>query len=252
LTEGTTAVRIPAALAALGPGPAWVFPVVHWHSLGQALDQAALCFRSGADGVFLIDMAVTSPDSVNEAAPELRRLHPRKLVGANYLAYMESPERAVRAAAQAGFGATWLDWAGVDSRGPGKAAEEAAALARKVGDSHAVFAACAFKGQAPEPDPGAAAREIRALGWIPTTSGPGTGRAADPAKVRAIADAVGDWPVALASGVTPGNVGEYLAAGATCILAATGIERRSGEFDEGRLADLVGKVRAFNEGGGRP
>lgn len=56
--------------------------------------------------------------------------------------------------------------------------------------------------------------------------------------------AVGDFPLAIASGITPENVGEYLP-WCDCFLVATGISCSFEELDPERVRALVGRVRAF-------
>jgi len=71
------------------------------------------------------------------------------------------------------------------------------------------------------------------------TSGPGTGKAADVAKVIAMREAIGpDGAIALASGVTAENVAAYLPY-VDAFLVGTGIEARFGVLDRAKLADLL-------------
>ena len=58
-----------------------------------------------------------------------------------------------------------------------------------------------------------AARNAMPYMDVVTTSGPGTGKAAAPEKIRTIRQAIGDKPLAIASGVTPENVPDYLPVG---------------------------------------
>jgi predicted TIM-barrel enzyme len=87
----------------------------------------------------------------------------------------------------------------------------------------------------------------RAAPWIDvvTTSGPGTGKAAAPAKVRAMKEALGEHPLALASGVTPENVTDYLP-WVDGFLVATGISYTFEDLDPARVRDLVRIVRAWH------
>src|SRR5438477_29238 len=80
----------------------------------------------------------------------------------------------------------------------------------------------------------AAARAAAASMDVVTTSGPGTGQAAAPDKLRRMKEALGVTPLAIASGVTPENVGGYLP-WVDCFLVATGISRTFEEFDPGRV-----------------
>lgn len=103
------------------------------------------------------------------------------------------------------------------------------------------FGGVAFKYQravAPE-DWGAAAVQAAAMGvHAVTTSGPATGEPASVEKVKAIRSALRDHALALASGITPENVGDFLPY-VDAYLVATGIERTFGEFDPARLRALA-------------
>ena len=91
---------------------------------------------------------------------------------------------------------------------------------------------------------------------VVTTSGVATGRAADRAKIAAFRRGCGDAPLALASGVTPDNAGDY-AADVDAMLVATGINR-SGDFYEidpeglRRLLAVTRAAGAKREGDGAP
>lgn len=63
-----------------------------------------------------------------------------------------------------------------------------------------------------------------------TTSGPGTGYAADIEKIRRMKQALGNTPLAIASGITPENIVNYLPH-ADCFLVATEISRNFTELD---------------------
>ena len=79
---------------------------------------------------------------------------------------------------------------------------------------------------------------------VVTTSGPGTGKAAEPDKLRRMRQALGSFPLALASGVTPENVTDYLPY-VDCFLVATGISKSFTELDPAKLATLVERVRGY-------
>src|SRR5262245_19066696 len=79
---------------------------------------------------------------------------------------------------------------------------------------------------------------------VVTTSGPGTGHAADTNKIWRMKLALGDTPLAIASGITPENVGNYLPH-ADSFLVATGISHSFTELDPSRVRALIERVRAF-------
>ena len=57
--------------------------------------------------------------------------------------------------------------------------------------------------------------------------------------------ALGDVPLAIASGITPENVGCYLEI-ADCFLVATGISKSFVDLDAGLLQELVNTIRALD------
>jgi predicted TIM-barrel enzyme len=79
---------------------------------------------------------------------------------------------------------------------------------------------------------------------VVTTSGPGTGKAASPDKIRTMKQALGDFPLAIASGITPDNIDDYLP-NADCFLVATGVSSSFDELDAKLVEQLVEKVHAY-------
>ena len=58
-------------------------------------------------------------------------------------------------------------------------------------------------------DVGKAARIAAEYVDVVTTSGPGTGQAADRDKIQAMKEVLGSNPLAIASGITAQNIGDY-------------------------------------------
>jgi hypothetical protein len=81
-----------------------------------------------------------------------------------------------------------------------------------------------------------------ALVDVVTTSGPGTGYAARLTKIATIRAAIGESPMAIASGITAENVADYLPY-ADCFLVASGISRNFDELDPAAVSGLVARVR---------
>jgi predicted TIM-barrel enzyme len=79
---------------------------------------------------------------------------------------------------------------------------------------------------------------------IVTTSGPATGQAAAPDKIRAMKEALGTFPLAIASGITAQNIGNYLNT-ADCFLVATGISSSRSELNEELVKGLIDEIWAF-------
>lgn len=221
-----------------------ILPVIHFADPELALYNARLAFDAGCAGVFLINMG----DSVHtrylaSVAFSIKAEFPDKLVGINYLG--SYPDDAVLRNLANGVDMTWTDFQMTHSAEAPfyYAAQVKAALAKRPG--HLVFSGVAFKHQAHEPNPSAAARSAIDFGFVPTTSGPATGVAADIEKVRALRKAIGpDAPLAIASGITPENVADF-APYLSHILVATGVSESFHELDFEKLSRLCAVVRTL-------
>ncbi|MGL4551451.1 MAG: BtpA/SgcQ family protein [Gemmataceae bacterium] len=219
-----------------------LLPVVHAVSLPQALANVRVARDGGADGVFLIGHGSITDDELLAIYLDARAAHPDFWLGLNCLSW--TPERLFATVGGRVQG-VWIDDALIDESGDDQAdARRVAGVQRECGWSGLYFGGIAFKYQRPVRDPAAAARKARPWMDVVTTSGPGTGHAAPPGKIRSMREAVGDAPLAVASGVTPENVTDYLP-WADCFLAATGVSYTLEELDPARVRDLVGVVRSW-------
>lgn len=222
--------------------PHTILPVIHVSSQGQALRNAALARDAGADGVFLINHSggwadlLAIHDVVSGALPGF-------WIGVNCL---DLPPAGVFERISPRVGGVWSDNAGIreDQHEQPEAAAVRAAQRRHAPEC-LYFGGVAFKYQRAVADLEAAARVARDWVDVPTTSGPGTGHAADVEKIRMLKAGLGGAPLAIASGITPENVGQFLPH-ADVFLVATGISRTFDELDPGRLKSLVDAVREPN------
>ena len=124
-------------------------------------------------------------------------------------------------------------------------ADEVLAAIRETSWPGLYFGGVAFKYQRPVDDLGAAARIAGRYMDVVTTSGAGTGQAADLAKIAAMKAALDDLPLAIASGITPENVRDYLPI-SDCYLVATGIGDSFEELDPAKVGALVSRVREWD------
>jgi hypothetical protein len=230
-----------------------VFPVVHHRDLATTLANVELALMSEATGVFLINHGRQSPDLYHVVA-DVHAKFPRAWLGINCLDRTAAETLLTAPPFVQGI---WADVTGLRSE-PGPrdqvvfgATCEALGVRRARGSAWNVefFGSVAFKCQADEPDPARVAFVAAKLGWTVTTSGPGTGQAADLAKIVAMSAAVRRSDVAgtrlaLASGITPDNVSSYLAH-VDDVLVATGISQDFHTFDAEKLKALVDRVRAY-------
>ena len=212
-----------------------IYPVIHYLDEETARNEAALAFECGATGIFLI--AHHGHDGVLPyVAGSIRNAH-KKFVGVNLLS--ETFFNAAMRVHNQNLDAVWLDYAGFSSAGIED--EDAIRLELLVSTTKLkVFAGVAFKYRRPEIDPVAAALLAHNLGFIPTTTGVGTGNAPNLEKIKSMATAVHEkgGELAIASGITPDNISEYISY-ADHILVATGISLDDHHLNSEKLKLLI-------------
>lgn len=213
--------------------------VVHVEGEQQGLRNARIAQEEGADGIFLINHSITYV-SLLECYARIRQQLPDFWIGLNCLDLGMS---AVGVIPQTSAG-LWVDNAGIkEGASPTYIAEQFAKL-RKKSEWHGIyFGGVAFKYQAPVSDVAKVARLAMPFVDVITTSGDGTGIAADISKIRRMKEAIGNHPLAIASGITPENVSDYMPH-ADCFLVATGVSNSHTELNPKqvrKLAALLGK-----------
>lgn len=217
-----------------------VLPVVHYKDSETAVAQATLALNLGADGIFLISHS-GSNRALYKPATILKNVFPDKLVGLNLLG--ESALTALDEVQHLELDMVWTDTPGVSSKGltaEGLLLEEKLArMSRKP----LFFGSVAFKYQPVEPQPGTAAQRAAKAGMLPTTSGSATGAPPSVEKAREMKEAVNDGPLAVASGMTPENVADYLPY-FSHYLVATGVSLDEHHFDATRLKQFVATVHS--------
>lgn len=223
---------------AVFPNRHTMLPVIHAETAAQALRNALIVREAGCDGVFLINHSISAEEllEIHEAVADA---HPDWWVGVNCLGVATEDVFGILPAEVDGV---WADNAGIDdSREDQPEAATIQSNRQASGWKGLYFGGVAFKYQRPVRDYAGAARFAAQYMDVVTTSGPGTGQAAPVEKIRTIKQAIGDFPLAIASGITPENVQEYLEH-ADCFLVATGIASSFNELDPERvraLADII-------------
>ena len=196
--------------------------------------------EAGADGVFLINHSMSWEQLLCICCCVYARFDDL-WTGVNCLSLC--PEAVFREVPFSANG-VWTDNAGIDEMSEQQTeAERIVAARKKSGWEGLYFGGVAFKYQRSVDDLARAALVASEYMDVVTTSGPGTGSAASVEKIRTMKEALGDYPLAIASGITPENVGDYLDC-ADCFLVATGISRSFEELCPTRTRELVERVRA--------
>lgn len=222
--------------------PIQIWPVIHLADenrrelLQQNLSVIQGTGYGGCAGVFLIHMNGDDEATMEEAA-WVREAYPDLKVGVNLLGMRA--DLALQESIWAGLAATWSDSPGVNSKETAERAFAVQALL-KANPGHQFFGSVAFKYQPHEPNASAAAAAAADLGMLATTSGPATGKAPELEKLRAMREALGTRPLAVASGITPDNIHE-LGSPLTHVLVSTGVSRSFHELDQ-KLLDWLAKA----------
>ncbi len=208
--------------------------VVHVQDAPQALENALIAHHEGADGIFLINHAISHTDliasycTVRERCPDL-------WIGINCLDLGRDAIHIVPLDVQG----LWADDGEIDETAASLEEAEAFRAARLDRRWHGLyFGGVAFKYRTQPADAGKAAVQSARFVDVITTSGPKTGAPPSVEKVSRMKQALGRHPLAIASGITPENVREYMPF-ADCVLVATGISRSERWLDPGRVHALA-------------
>ena len=226
-----------------------LLPVVHPISEQAALDNTAIAVDAGCPGVFLINQGM-SIDRVFDLVLTVRRTHPDFWIGVNLLGI--SPADALREALAACHGrldGLWSDDAMIDEgQGDQRSAQAFLDFRSERRWQGSYFGGVAFKYQRAVQSGrlADAARAAAPYMDVICSSGPGTGMAADPGKLVRLREGLGDrGSMALASGVTEDNIGAYLPY-VDAFLVGTGIERRFGVLDAGKVSRLQRRIGSWS------
>ena len=232
-----------------------VTPVIHVLDTDQTLRNLDIAGAAGCPGVFLINHDF----GMEPFLPILRAVRaarPDMWIGVNFLAQpgdLAFPVLGRLAAEGCGIDAYWADDACINERTDRQEAAGRIAEARRLSGWDGLYlGGVAFKKQRPvAPEHHAQAARL-ALPWLDvvTTSGPTTGQEADMAKIETFRAALGDAPLALASGITPENAARY-APLVDWFLVATGINI-PGDFHNTDPARLDALLAVTNSTGERP
>jgi len=224
-----------------------VLPVIHVLDNEQAAKNARVAMEAGCLGIFLINHDF----AYREFLPIIRHVReqfPDLWIGVNFLAVTGKLAFPILADLQkqgVRVDAYWADDARIDERRKSDdqiEAEEIQSIKQNCGWNGLYFGGTAFKKQrevAPADYRKSAEIACRFMDVV-TTSGIATGHSADLGKIDTFRKACGDSPLALASGITPENVGNYLPF-VDCVLVSTGINIKDDFYniDPARLAKLM-------------
>lgn len=211
--------------------------VVHAESQEQVERNIKIAFEAGADGVFLVNHRIGF-DLLLKIYEEIRDQYPNFWVGLNFLDLSASESLNIIPNNASGL---WVDDAGVyeDRSDPIQ-------IARMNWDTRSwnkdwiglYFGGVAFKYQRKVSNLALAAKCAMPYMDVITTSGDATGHAPEIEKIMKIREAIGDFPLAIASGISESNVGDYLDL-TNCFLVATSISDSFTELNPWKMDKLL-------------
>lgn len=218
-----------------------VLPVIHIETPKQTLDNATIAYETGADGVFLISMRRMNHREVLQMHKTVRQYFATWWIGINYL---DLPAVSVFDNIDAGVSGVWVDNAEIYEWLEKQVTAEKIKLVREKSNWKGLyFGGIAFKYQPEVNNVGLAAKIATSYMDVVTTSGTKTGSAPDLRKIEIMKNAIGDFPLAIASGISPENIEHYLKV-VDCFLVATSLLLPETElFDPKRVKDIVDAVR---------
>lgn len=219
-----------------------ILAVIHVIDKNQALQNTHLAFEAGCDGIFLInhDTASVPYFKLLLIQREIHANFPDKWIGINCLDLQPAEAIGLVSGEVSGI---WTDNALIDERlDVQKEAEDILQSRIENGWFGLYFGGVAFKYQRPVIDLEKVTLLAKKYVDVVTTSGPATGKSADIEKIKAMKSALGNYPLAIASGITPENVTDYLPF-TDCFLVATGISKSFTELDPVLVKRLVKNVR---------
>jgi len=229
-----------------------VLPVIHVLDSERTCRNVEILLEAGAPGCFLINHDF-EPEKFLPIIRDTRAAFPSLWMAVNFLAVTGAHAFPMLGQLQSEgcqVDAYWADDACIDEDGENVEAKVIAKARAVSGWDGLYFGGTAFKKQR-EVDPSRysdAAREACSFMDVITTSGVATGQEADLGKIETFRAAIGDRPLALASGISPENAQHY--ADVDCFMVATGINEVGNfyDIDPHRLAALMSITRSLSRG----
>ncbi|MFO0920647.1 MAG: BtpA/SgcQ family protein [Candidatus Saccharimonadales bacterium] len=241
-----------------GGMPIEVYPIIHIVDGEQASEQAKIAFENGADGIFLIEKGKKVPvEHLTEVFDRVATEYPDKFVGVNYLPIKNPVDvfEYIHRAYEDKIISRLPDGVlvGNTTRDSMRESEfdSVELIKHEFPELRNIryLGGIAYKYNPLYTDkPEDAAEQAEAFGHdmdMVVTSGGKTGEAPSVEKVAAIKKAIGNKPLAIASGINVNNVLGF-AGIVDMVLVSTSLETEpySGNFDVDKLRELVSKAHS--------
>ena len=210
-----------------------IIPVINNITNELTFLNADICHKNNTFGVMLISMTGDN-ENLSSLAKIIKGRYPNLKVGINLLGV--SALNSLDESLTFGLDMTWSDNPIITSD---YISDDAYLIKEKISkNEHLFFNSVAFKYQKIDNNPAKAAQNSKEFNFIPTTSGLATGVSADLTKIKSMKESIDDYPLALASGLTPSNIKDYLPY-ISYGLVSTGISSSFHELDSTLTAQLM-------------
>ena len=221
-----------------------VLPVIHVENGEQAMQNVDIAWKTGCSGVFLINHSISHVDLL-EIYKDITTDFPYFWIGINCLDLLPTNVFSV---IPESINGVWVDNAMISEKDlEQKNAQNIQFSINRVNWRGLYFGGVAFKYQPEVNNLEFITKQATRFMDVVTTSGPATGQSADVEKIKLMRSYLGkQFPLAIASGITPENVSNYLPF-VNAFLVATGISSSSTELNEEKTQLLVDKVRSYGE-----
>lgn len=208
-----------------------LLPVVHVDNLEQTIRNVLIAKNCGCDGCFLINHDGGVEDLIS-AYTEVRKEVGDWWLGINDLTNSFK--------IYSNLNAVWYDNLGIDEDKDEQT--EAKYIWGKKQDE-LIFGGIAFKYQKEVYDLSLVAKLAVDFCDVVTTSGDQTGQPPTIEKIKTIKEAIGDKPLAIASGITSENVKDFKQY-TEYFLVSTGISKSFFEFDQNKMEKLLFLIKS--------
>ncbi len=216
----------------------------------ETLADAEAAFAGGADAAVLIDEWASRAE-LEACVAAVRERHPDRLLGVNFLGSPEEPygyQGAFEIAERYGLQWVWTDFSGVDlieEREEVSLHTIEAARLRHFAQGFYVSGVHMKYSTLKDPAKTIEQSALQAMGFVDgvVVTGLKTGAPTDPEAVRRVKRVVGDYPVGVASGTSPENVGALLGAGAEFFLVASAFQNAEKRVERDKVRAMVERMR---------
>jgi hypothetical protein len=202
-----------------------LIPVIHMVNQNQVMTNVKTCVESGVQKIFIINHQTTSNELIS-CANKVKETYPNLWIGLNMLD-VQAKDAILY---EFDFDGLWCD----------QSIKPDDYKWRKF--KGMLFSGLAFKYQPQPKDLQLACQESILTSDVSTTSGSGTGKAADISKILQIREYLGNHPMAIASGVNQDNI--YLYKGVVdYLLVASSITSKGEIIYKDKLEELLNKLK---------